>query len=250
MSAAAFALHAVALSGAMLALVQPIIVSGLVFGVFVRAALERRLPQPSTIGWCTLTWAGLATFIAVLHTGPPQPPDLRHAAYCVVVGFILVASTLAALSRVRSEERRGLLYGAAAGIFFGLVAGLVKVILDQDTSRWWSIAAHWPFWALVVVGVVAISLNQHAFQATRLSVSMPMVNIADVLVAITFGVIVFGEPLYSTPLTLVVEVLGLLAMAVGVRQLARRGERPEHLLQPQRSEPATTTDQTLTLGER
>lgn len=227
MSAAAFALHAVALSGAMLALVQPIIVSGLVFGVFVRAALERRLPRPSTIGWCMLTWAGLAVFIAVLKTGPPEPPNLRLAAFCVVVGVLLAAATVLTLPRVRREERRGLLYGAAAGIFFGLVAGLVKVILDQITSRWWLVVVQWPFWALVVVGVVAIVLNQHAFQATRLSVSMPMVNIADVLVAIAFGVIVFGEPLFSTPVTLVVEVLGLIAMAVGVRQLASRSERHE-----------------------
>lgn len=56
---------------------------------------------------------------------------------------------------------------------------------------------------------------------------MPMVGIADVLVAIAFGVTVFGEPLFSTPFTRFVEMLGLTAMAVGVRQLARRSERPD-----------------------
>lgn len=227
MSGAAFALHAVALSGAMLSQVQPIIVSGLVFAVFVRAGLERQLPRPSTIAWCMVTWVGLAAFIAVVRTGPPEPPDQGRAAVCLVVGTLVVVGASLLVQRVRTREWRGLLYGLAAGILFGLVAGLVKMVLDQASAQWWLMVTQWPFWALVLLGVGAIMLNQHAFQATRLSVSMPMVNIADVLVAITFGVVVFGEPVFSTPTTVTIEILALVAMGIGVRQLASRSEEHE-----------------------
>ncbi|HEX8489031.1 MAG TPA: DMT family transporter [Propionibacteriaceae bacterium] len=219
MSAVAFALHAVALNGAMLAVVQPIVVSGLVFAVFVRAGLERRLPPRATIGWCTLTWAALAAFVVVVQTGPAQPAMLDAAGWCLAVSAGLVGGLVVA-ARMSGGERRGLLFGAGAGVLFGLVAGLAKVVLDELTSSWWLIATHWPFWALVVVGLGAILLNQRAFQATRLSVTMPMVNIVNVMVAIVFGFAVFGERLFSSPLTLGVEVLALVVMGVGVRQLA------------------------------
>ena len=236
MSAAAFALHAVALNLAMLAVVQPIIVSGLVFAVFVRAALERRLPPRSTIGWCTLTWAALTAFLLVVHTAPAEPARLVSAGWCLVVSAVVVTGLVVA-ARMSGGERRGILFAAGAGVLFGLVAGFAKVVLDQLTPQWWLMATHWTFWALVVVGLGAILLNQRAFQATRLSVTMPMVNIVNVMVAITFGYAVFGERLFSSPLTLAVEVLALVGMGFGVRQLAN-GDPDE-----EPSRPSSTTSQ-------
>lgn len=221
MSAVAFALHAVALNGAMLAVVQPVIVSGLVFAVFVRAGLERRLPPRSTIAWCSLTWAALTAFILVVHTGPAQAARQSTAAWCLSGALVVVVGLVVAARRAHTSERRGLLYGAGAGVLFGLVAGLAKVVLGQLTAQWWRVLEHWSLWALVVVGLGAILLNQRAFQATRLSVTMPMVNIVNVLVAIGFGAAVFGERLFATPLTMVVEVVALIAMGIGVRQLAK-----------------------------
>jgi drug/metabolite transporter (DMT)-like permease len=227
LSAVAFALHAYALDGAMLALVQPIIVSGLVFAIFARAALERRLPPRATILWCSVTWAGLAAFIVVVNTSDPKDPRLSDAAWCLAVSLVVVVGAVL-LARRSHGVRRGLLFGAAAGVLYGLVAGLVKVILATNGSAWWRLPTTWPFWALVVVGVGAVLLNQRAFQATRLSVTMPMVNIVNVMVAIGFGFVVFDERLFASPVTLAVEVAALVVMGFGVRQLAARGdESPE-----------------------
>jgi hypothetical protein len=227
MSAVAFALHAVALAHGMLSIVQPIIVSGLVFAVFARAGLERRLPPRAIIGWCALTWAGLAAFIAVLHSSPAKPPHPGPVAWFVSIAVVVVVVVVVAARRAQVDERRGLLFGVAAGVLYGLVAGLVKVVLAQSTPQLWTAVEHGSFWVLVVVGVGAVALNQRAFQATRLSVTMPVVNIVNVLVAIAFGVAVFDEQIFSSPLSLVIEVVGLAAMAVGVRQLASRDNRPE-----------------------
>ena len=48
----------------------------------------------------------------------------------------------------------------------------------------------------------------------------PILNIAQVLVAIGFGVIVFDERLGSTPLVLLGELVGLLLVIAGVVQLS------------------------------
>jgi exosortase/archaeosortase len=56
---------------------------------------------------------------------------------------------------------------------------------------------------------------------------MPILNIADVLVAILFGMTVFGERVYSSPGQLLAELAGLLVVGVGVWQLARQEEEIE-----------------------
>lgn len=222
LSTVAFALHAFALSRGLLAVVQPIIVSGLVFAVFARAALERRLPPRVTIAWCIVTWAGLAAFIAVVRSGPEHAPNPTHAAWFVAVGVVATIVLVLAARRARVGEHRGMLFGAAAGILYGLVAGLVKLVLAQASPHLWQAVQHWSFWALLLVGAGAIALNQRAFQATRLSVSMPVVNIVNVLVSIAFGVVVFSERIFSSPTTVAGEVASLAVMAIGVRQLARQ----------------------------
>jgi hypothetical protein len=131
----------------------------------------------------------------------------------VVLG-LLVTSV-----RTAGDKRRGLLLGVAAGVLFGLTAGMLKLVTLPIQAHQWPME-HWPFWALIVVGVGAIVVNQAAFRATRLSVSMPVVNIVNVGLALAFGWVVFGERLFSTPVGIVLETVALLAMGVGVQRLA------------------------------
>jgi drug/metabolite transporter (DMT)-like permease len=222
LSAAAFGLHAAALSQGDLALVQPVIVSGIVFAVVIRSALAHRLPPRTTVVWLVLTWAGLALFLFVHPPGADRPGDLGRAAVVVGcgVGLSVVSMVLARLSSV--ERRRGILLGAAAGVLFGVVAGVVKLVLAQVRRDPSGLFAFWPLWTLVVVGLGAVIVNQRAYQAARLSVTAPILNIAQVLVAMTFGVIVFDERLGSTPLVLIGEFVGLVLVIAGVVKLSSR----------------------------
>ena len=80
-------------------------------------------------------------------------------------------------------------------------------------------------WVVPVAGLTAFTLSQRAYQAARLSVSVPVLNIVDVLVAVTFGAMVFGDRLFATPGRLLAEVAGVTMMAVGVWRLVREDER-------------------------
>lgn len=88
---------------------------------------------------------------------------------------------------------------------------------------------HWSLWLVAPVGLSAFALSQRAFQEARLSVSVPALNIVDVLVAVAFGGIVFGDRLFTFPLQLVLELLGAAMMAIGVWRLVREGERLHEL---------------------
>jgi hypothetical protein len=106
-------------------------------------------------------------------------------------------------------------------VLFGLIAGLVKVLVAQAGIGMPALLGQWTLWAILIVGAGALLINQFAYQAARLSVTIPMLNMVDVLVAIGFGSAVFGERHQTSPTQLTAELAGLMSMGVGVWQLAR-----------------------------
>lgn len=223
-SAAAFGLHAVALHQGALSLVQPIVVSAIVFAVFIRSALDRRRPRRKEVWWAIGTWAGLTLLITGLPAGAARhAADEDAAKIFFAVGVVTAAVAVVWAHKTKTAARRGLLLGAAAGVSFGLIAGLLKMLIAEAQGPL-AVLGQWSLWAMLSVGMGALLLNQQAYQAARLSVTMPILNIVDVLVALAFGAAVFGEQLFASPVRVTVAVLGLVVMGVGVWQLARQQE--------------------------
>jgi len=243
-SATAFSLHAVAVHAGALVIVQPIVVSGLVFSVPVRAALDRRRPQRRDLVWVTVTAVGLALFL--VFANPSEDTGawaVGTAGWLVTAGAVVVAVALLASGRARTPTHRGLVVSAAGGVAFGLAAGLLKMSVQAATESPTDLLGYWPVWALVAVGSAGFVLNQRAYQLAPLSMTMPLLNVVDVLVAVAFGWYVFHEKPAHDPASLVIQVVALGLMCLGVRRLAKReqeplgppdsGDTPEPLLAPQ-----------------
>ncbi len=220
LSAVAFSLHGLALSRGELGLVQPVIVSGIVFAVLFRAALDRRRPSLAIIGWLILTWAGLALVVVIRGSRSSSSTGVAHELAFVVVGISAAAVLAIAAGRNSTPRHRGLLFGLAAGILFGLVAGLLKLVTVALRSGLGQAVSHWSPWLLIVIGGAAVLLNQLAYQSAPLSTTAPVLNIAQVLVAIAFGVIVFGERFDGSALLFLGELVGLVMVGLGIWQLA------------------------------
>lgn len=223
---AAFALHAAALHLGALVAVQPVVVSGIVLAVPVRAALERRAPRLGELGTVTLTAAGLALFLLAADPRPSQQAASGLALVATVVLAVVAAGVARWASRQGgSPQATG--YGLAAGTLFGLTAGLVKLAAARSADavgpggHLLALATAWPAWAIVLTGLSGVALNQRAYRAGPLSASMPLLNIVDVLVAIGFGVLVFGEVPAHHPTALLGQAAALVLMSVGLRRLAR-----------------------------
>lgn len=223
----AFALHAWALRLGLLAVVQPVVVSGVVLAVPVRAALERRLPGLRELATVALTAAGLSLFLVAAHpsvgTGTPGTPG----ALVVTVVGALAAGAAWRWGHGRAGRERATAFGAASGVLFGLTAGLVKLAVTSAgtatgvTPELWALLTAWQTWLVPVVGISGVALNQWAYRAAPLSVSMPLLNVVDVLVAIAFGVLVFGEVPAHGPWELAGQSLGLALLVSGLGRLAR-----------------------------
>jgi drug/metabolite transporter (DMT)-like permease len=218
----AFALHALALHSGPLAIVQPIIISGIVWAVPARAAMSRRLPTRAELLAVALTAGGLAAFLVASNPTPGDNVTRNLSAATITiaaVGIAVVAYFGAAVSR-QHPARRALLLGVTSGVLFGLVAGLLKMALDAlHDGGFLGMATSWSLWTLIVVGLAGVYLNQRAYQTAALSQSMPVLNIVDVLVALVFGLFVFHEIPNHSVGALAVEALGLAAIGFGLHQL-------------------------------
>lgn len=240
LSVVAFCLHAAAIGLGGLVLVQPIIVTGIVFAVLARARFAGHWPTRGEVGWACVVWAGLAAFIAATGGDPAYTrPTNASIAAAVGAGVAVAGLAVAAGKRVHSPRIRGLWFGIAAGLLFALVAVLLRLVYAQAETALWSVPAHWTVWAMVAVGLWAMSLNQRAYQATRLSVSMPVLNVVDVLATLGLAVALFDEHLTASPLAATVDLAALTAMATGVGRLMRIEERLEPATDNHDSAPST-----------
>lgn len=122
-SLAGLALHTLALRLGSLAVVQPLVVTALVFAFLFRAALDRQRPPPAVVGWVLLTAAGLAVFLVAAGTTTGTDRPSGRAAVVLLCAGAAVTATGFQWSRQVRGARAGLLLGVSAGVVFGLIAG-------------------------------------------------------------------------------------------------------------------------------
>lgn len=227
LAACAFVLHAGALHTGPIAVVQPIVVSGIVWAVPARAALSRRLPSLGELRAVLVTATGLAVFLVA------SDPTAGHDAgqglgtiLLVLAGVLAAAAANFAASRVQNDPRRkAFLLGVVGGVLFGLVAGMLKLALQElDSGGLSGLLTAWPTYGLLLAGAGGVLTNQRAYRTAGLSASMPALNIVNGLTSLTFGFTVFSEVPRHSPLFLMIEALALACMAVGLWMLVKLEE--------------------------
>jgi hypothetical protein len=237
----AFTLHGVAVGNGPLIVVQPLVVTGIVLAVPLRAALDHRRPAAEDVRWVAVTATGIAIFvIASDPTSHPGDPRISNVGPVVVVGSIAAAVVARAGLRTESARRRGLVLGCASGILMGLNAGILKLTVLYATDGLLGVCV---LMTLATVGLCAFVLNQKTYQMAPLTTSMPVLNVVVVAVASSFGFLVFREIPAHDARAIVGELAGLTMMGFGLAKLAGRSERPR----AQRS-PRTSIVRRLSIG--
>ena len=224
---ASFGLHAVALRLGPMAQVQPIVVSGVVLAVPARAMMSRQLPGRRELVAVIVTTFGLGLFLVASDPSDGTVHGAGGTALVVTLIGLAVAGLLMWLGTKLDDARRhAALLGATAGLLFGVVAGLVKLVIEEAvTSGPLAPLLSWPLWLLVVAGAGGIVSNQRAYRLASLSASLPVLNIVDVLVALVVGLIVFDEVPAHSPTAIVLVAVAVACAAVGLRGLATVEER-------------------------
>jgi hypothetical protein len=222
---AGLALHAVALADGGLALVQPLLVSGVLFALPVSSALEGRRPSTTEWLWALVLIGALATFLLASHPSAGRVSiDADVLAVTTIAGCAVVS--LLILVGIRWPHGHGAaLLGAGAGVGYGVTAALLKqstAILSQGVLP---LLRDWPLYTLVGVGALSIVVTQLAYRAGPLAGSMPTLTVSDPAASIAIGALAFHERLAADPIALLLEVGGLAVMLGATTQLARRSQQ-------------------------
>jgi hypothetical protein len=225
LDAAGFVFQFLALRRAALALVEPLFVFGLVLSVVGAALAAGRRATRSECWSSIMVVCGLALFVAAARPGPgnPQASGAEWVALFAATGAIAGGSVLLGN---RSPGWRAPLLGASAGVVFGVTAAVTEHtgrVLDLGVGV---VLSTWAPYALAVIASLGLLLNQSAYQAGALRLSLPILTISEPIVAIVIGIVLFGEHVAATPLAVSGEIGGLLVMAVGVVLLGRRTPAP------------------------
>jgi drug/metabolite transporter (DMT)-like permease len=221
-AAAGFVFQALALHSGQLSIVQPLLVTELVFALLLRRFWVRQ--HIAKMAWTAalITCAALAVFLTVArpHGGHLQPDFADWATALAVFGGAVVL--LAALARGGTPVRRAALYATAASITWALMAAFIKATTDLlAASGPVATLEHWPLYALVASGVVGSVLQQAALQVGPLSVSQPLIVVVDPAVAIVLSVWIFDERFTVGLVRRIIAAVAFCVMALGVTVLSR-----------------------------
>jgi drug/metabolite transporter (DMT)-like permease len=219
---AGYAFQALALIKGSLILVQPLLVSALLFALPMSARMAGRRVTRGEWLWAGVLTTGLAVFVLLARPGPQErPASLTVATVVAVVCAVIIVSCVVLAVKIGGWQRATLL-GVAVGVLFGVVAVLTKIvmhILDQRGAT--SLLATPAPYALVVLGVVATLLQQSAFHAGALHATVPTMLVLEPVVAVFLGAIVLGEELEAGRYQAIALTAAIVAMTAATVALGR-----------------------------
>ncbi|WP_280235946.1 DMT family transporter [Nocardia cyriacigeorgica] len=218
----AFVFQIVALALGSVLVVQPILVTSLVFALPL-AAHYNRVPVTRT------AWAhagalsiALACFLVV---GDPSE-GVRDAPWAQWMGplslvFGLAVAAVVAALLVRVTALRAMLLGAAAGLLFGVSAALTQHVVELFGDGIGAALSGWEPYTMVGAGLVGLYLQQRAYQIGALSASLPAFTVAEPLGAMFLGLTVLEERLDTGPAGIAVVLASVVVMCIAAVQLSR-----------------------------
>jgi uncharacterized membrane protein len=221
-AAAGFAFQAVALHSGQLSIVQPLLVTELVFALLLRRFWIRQHIRKTAWIAALVTCAALTVFLTVAQPrgGHLQPDVIDWATALAAFGGAVAVLTV--MARWGSPARRAALYATAASITWALMAAFIKATTDVlAASGPVGTLEHWPLYALIASGVVGSVLQQAALQVGPLSVSQPLIVVVDPAVAIVLSVWIFDERFAVSVAHRIIAGAAFCIMAIGVTVLSR-----------------------------
>jgi drug/metabolite transporter (DMT)-like permease len=189
-----FVLQGVALGLTLLTVVQPVLVVELPF-TLVLSALALRTPM-SRRAWVAVAAmaGGVAVFLVCLVPEGGDPGATTTTAWLVGTTVVLVLlAVLVLLGRAGRARRRALWFGIATGVTYGYNAALLAALGPVWAEGWSGLLTAWQTYGVLVGGTVSFVFLQQALQAGDLIWAQPGITLANPLVAIVWGFVVFGE---------------------------------------------------------
>jgi drug/metabolite transporter (DMT)-like permease len=232
---AGYVFQALALAHGSLLLVQPLLVSSLLFALPLSARISRQHISLADWGWALVLTAALTIFVLVGqpregHNRPPIPAWSIALAVTVPIVFACVVAARRAAGRLRA-----MLLAVAVAVLLGMIAVVTKICTHRYSLGGWHEVLTIPAPYVLIALAVTVTLVQNAaFHAGALQASLPIMLVGEPVVAVLLGVIVLGEHLAvrgPAGLGLAVAVFAMVASAIALgRDQAPATAASEHVV--------------------
>lgn len=219
---AGYVFQALALANGSLLLVQPILVSALLFALPMSARMANRRVTRGEWAWALLLTLALAVFVVLAKTRPGDyEASLPSSALVALV--CTAAVTACVIVAIRTAGwKRAVLLAVAVGVLFGVVAVLTKLVMHLLVHEGLRYVLTTPvLYLLVVLGIVAVILQQSSFHAGSLQTSVPTMLVLEPVIAVVLGAVVLGENLTVNGVKAVALMAAVAAMAAATIALGR-----------------------------
>jgi hypothetical protein len=217
----AVVLQLTSLGLAPLIVVQPLGAIALVITAVVNSRHSKVKLDVKSIRAIAMCVGGVGLFVTIAAFTATERPINERQLLVILITLGTIVVLLAVAFALLRKKFRAIFYILAAGVLYGFVATLAKVVLNRIQTG--------NFEALTVICIVALlaatALGAY-FVQTAYSVGSPDLVIAgltvvDPLVAVAIGILVLGEASAAPPLAVVAFVLSGIIAVVGVFQLAK-----------------------------
>ena len=195
-----FVFQALALHNGPMSVVQPVLVTELVFVLILRWVWIQQDVARAAWAAVSVVCAALAVFLTVAEPSGGHPSPTAQAWVSAGLVFGGAIAVLTALGRAGSPVRRAAVLATAAGITWALEATFLKTATQTlAASGLVGMLTNWPVYALVGATITGTLLQQAALHLGPLSVSQPFLVITDPLTSIILSVWLFGEHFTNSP---------------------------------------------------
>jgi len=226
--AGAFLTWAAALAVGRMVVVQPLIVTVLLFALPLSGRLTGRRVHRADWGWAVVLTVALAVIVVIgdASNGKDTAATSEWLVAAAILGVPFTVAVVVAGSR--KGATRALLLGIAAGTLFGFNDALITTVTKSLDDGVVMMLKGWPVYALVVVVTVGTYLQQASYQAGALQASLPAITGLEPVVGMILGLTLFDERFrVHGPLAVSALLCALIVAGVSVVVLARAQGRAD-----------------------
>jgi len=214
--------QAAALYFGSVAVVQVLLVTQLVFTLWLSALWDHRRPGLRELGSALAISGGVAIFLSVPGTAPEAGAVDRWRVLIATACAGAFVGLLVLIAAGRRRAVRAVPIAVGAGVFFAISAALLKITTDDLLQRGVAATAvDWPGYLLAAANASGFVLEQDAFATGSLPSAVTAMTITNPLASYFVGVLAFHAHFPRSPGGLAALTGAAALVALGVTGLAQ-----------------------------
>jgi drug/metabolite transporter (DMT)-like permease len=204
-----------------LIVVQPIGAVALVMTAILNSRVSKTKLNKESILAITLSVGGIGIFVSIAAFTAVNAPMTSADLVEILIILLVVLAIFGALFLFLGKHLSALYYIVGAGVLYGFVATLAKVVITSITHG----ATDWLTWACLAALLAATILGalfvQNAYSSGPPDLVIAGLTVIDPIVAVTIGIVILDEASQAPPWAIFAYIIAGVLAVIGVFLLAK-----------------------------